>query len=143
MEGPKGTAGWQTTNATKEKSCLTMRSSLGQGKMWLAQDFFSMSLGVEQAKRRIRDELCRFSVITNPPKTAFQESKKTYSGKVAGMQDDIAVVMQIAMEATIQFYSVRGLCTHCLLRAILHVRLCAARRPTSTGACLFSNSFVA
>lgn len=105
MEGPKGTAGWQTTNSTKEKSCLTMRSSLGQGKMWLAQDFFSMSLGVEQAKRRIRDELCRFSVITNPPKTAFQESKKTYSGKVAGMQDDIAVVLQIAMEATIQFYS--------------------------------------
>lgn len=62
-----------------------MRSSLGQGKMWVAQDFFSISLGVEQAKRRIRDELCRFSVITNPPKTAFQESKRTYSGKVAGV----------------------------------------------------------
>lgn len=72
-----------------------MRSSLNQGKMWLAKDFFSISLGVEQSKRRIRDELCRFSIITNPPKTAFQESKRTYSGKVAGMQDDVAVVMQV------------------------------------------------
>jgi hypothetical protein len=89
----------------EEKSCLTTRSALNQGKIWLAPDFFSLSLGVEPAKRRIRDELCRFSVLTNPPKTPFGESKRTYSGKVAGMQDDVAVTMQIALEACVQFYS--------------------------------------
>lgn len=42
------------------------------------------------------------------------------------------------MEATVLFYSVRRLCTLCRLRAILRVRLCAARRPTNTGVSLFS-----
>lgn len=31
LEGPRGTVGWLTTNATKEKSCLTTRSALNQG----------------------------------------------------------------------------------------------------------------
>lgn len=104
-EGPKGATGWLTTNTTKEKSCLTMRSSLNRGKMWLANDFFSLTMGKEQAKRRIRDEMCRFSIITNPPKTPFQEPKRTYSGKVAGMNDDVIMAMLIGMEASVCFYS--------------------------------------
>ena len=105
LEGPKGAAGWLTTHVSKEKCCLTMRSALNHGKIWLAADFFSSTMGVEQAKRRMRDELCRFSVITAPPKTPFAESKRTYTGKVAGMQDDVAVTMQIGLEAAVQFYS--------------------------------------
>ena len=44
-------------------------------------------------------------MITAPPKTPFAESKRTYTGKVAGMQDDVAVTMQISLEAAVQFYS--------------------------------------
>ena len=129
LEGPKGSMGWQTTNARKEKSCLTMRSTLNQGKLFIAEGFFSLSLGVEQARRRIRDELCRFSVITAPPTIPFAQSKRTYSGKVAGMQDDVAVVLQIALEATVLFYSSDkyrcGVCeSHIALRMANHASVC-------------------
>ena len=104
LEGPRGTLGWHTTNVSKEKSCLTTRSALEGRKMWLCRDFFSTTLGVTQARNRIRDELSRFAIITAVPKTPFAEPKRTYSGKVGGMQDDLAVTLQIALEACVVFH---------------------------------------
>ena len=104
-EGPGGAPGWQTTNATKEKSCLTMRSALETGKMWLHEDFFSSTMSTQQAKARVRDELARFSVITAPPANPFGKSKRTFTGKISGQQDDLAVSLQIALESAVQFFS--------------------------------------
>lgn len=103
-EGPGGAPGWLTTNGTKEKSCLTMRSSLELGKIWLHRDFFSCSLAERQARSRLRDELARFSVITQPPATPFGQSKRTFTGKVSGQQDDLAVATMIAVEAGVTFF---------------------------------------
>ena len=75
-------AGWHTTNEAKEKMCLTTRSALEAGKIWFAKDFFSVSLGHMAAKRRVRDELCRYSVIVAPPRTPFGPTRRTFSGKV-------------------------------------------------------------
>ena len=104
-EGPGGSPGWHTTNSSKERMCLTMRSALELGKIWLHQDFFSITLNATQAKARIRDELARFSVIVQPGNTPFAPTKRTFTGKVQGQQDDMAVALQIALEASVVFFS--------------------------------------
>lgn len=70
----------------------------------LHRDFFSCSLAERQARSRLRDELARFSVITQPPATPFGQSKRTFTGKVSGQQDDLAVATMIAVEAGVTFF---------------------------------------
>ena len=51
----------------------------------------------KEAIRQIRDELARFSIVTEPAKTLFGRVRRTYTGKIGGMQDDLAIAIQLAI----------------------------------------------
>jgi len=51
--------------------CFQMRDALRVGNFFLSESFFSCMMEEPEAIKTIRDELCRFAIITEPAKTLF------------------------------------------------------------------------
>lgn len=82
-----------------------MRECLRIGNIGLSEQLFSNTLSTVNAIKNIEEELARFSVITEPSKTPFGKTRKTYSGKVGGQNDDLAIVMQMCISGLRVFYT--------------------------------------
>lgn len=90
-EGQGGTIGWLTTNERKEAmwcaaaqlrhrlfrlhtlvcARFQFRDALRVGNIFLSNEFFSVLLDEREALKQMRDELCRFAIVTEPAKTTF------------------------------------------------------------------------
>ena len=70
-----------------------MRDALRVGSIVLSDQFFSCMMQEVDAIKAIRDELCRFAIVTEAPKTLFGKVRKTYTGKLGGQQDDLAIAL--------------------------------------------------
>ena len=70
-EGQGGSIGWLTTNERKEAMVFQLRDALRVGNIFLSDEFFSVLMEEREAIKTIRDELCRFAIITEPAKTLF------------------------------------------------------------------------
>lgn len=103
-EGAHSTLGWHTTNGRKEQMALLLREALRVGKISYSRNFFSISMRRDEAKRRLGDEIRNFSVVTEAGKTHFSKSRKTYTGKLGGLQDDCVIAMQLVMIAMRTFF---------------------------------------
>ena len=70
------------------------------------RDFVSAFLELQQleARKRIKDELLNYCVVTEAPKTTFGKIRKTYTGKLYGKQDDLAIALQLAMIGAQKFF---------------------------------------
>jgi len=103
-EGAQQTLGWLTTHSRKEQMALLLRECLHVGKIAYSSYFFSLSMTKQEARKRMGDEIRNFSVVTEPGKTAFAKSRKTYTGKLGGMQDDCVISLQLALIAQRTFW---------------------------------------
>jgi len=103
-EGAQGALGWLTTNSRKESMALLVRECLRVGRISYSRFFFSISMTRDEAKTRLGNELRNFSVVTEPPKTHFAKTRKTYTGKLGGLQDDCAIALQLVMAAQRVFF---------------------------------------
>lgn len=70
-EGQQGTLGWLTTNERKEQMCLLLREAMTVGRIAISQFFFSVELEKLEGRKRIKDELLNYCVVTEAPKTTF------------------------------------------------------------------------
>ena len=104
-EGAGGGIGFLTTNATKEGMMMMVRDALGVGCIAVHRQFFSTTHEPDEMLRMLKDELKAFCVITEPGKTPFAKPRKTYSGKVGGRNDDLAIALQLAVIGCRTFYS--------------------------------------
>ena len=104
-EGAQGSHGWLTTASRKEAMALALREAMRIGRISFSRFFFSKSADTpEAAKKRLEEEILNFSVVTEPPKNAFGKSRKTYTGKLAGLQDDTVIALQLALIAAKIFF---------------------------------------
>lgn len=85
-EGAHNGLGWLTTHGRKESMALLLREAMRVGKISFHPSFFSISMSSGDARKRLGDELRNFSVITEPGKTHFSKSRKTYTVSVPGPQ---------------------------------------------------------
>ena len=111
---------------------FALRDALSVGSIHLSNEFFCLSQGVVQMKQQLEDELRNYCVLVEPSKTPFGKStrngihsmypktfsvsfcscflsvafaaKKTYTGKLGGRNDDIAIVVQLAIAGVRCFY---------------------------------------
>jgi hypothetical protein len=104
-EGAGGTIGLLTTHGRKEQYTLLLREALRMGAISCHADFFSTTMTTREAKARVKDELGNFSIVTEPPKTIFGKTRKTYTGKIGGKQDDVCLAMQMALWGARTFYT--------------------------------------
>jgi len=114
-----------TTHGRKESMALLVREALRVGKLSYSNYFFSISMAKDDAKRRMGDELRNFSVVSEPGKGHFSkvrlimqrgsvlaltltfslsQSRKTYTGKLGGQQDDVVISLQLCMIAMRTFF---------------------------------------
>lgn len=104
-EGAGGSIGLLTTNDRKEQYTLLVREALRMGTISCHDHFFSVTMTTREAKARLKDELQAFSVIIEPSKTLFGKTRKTYSGKIGGKNDDVVLAMQMAIYGARVFYT--------------------------------------
>lgn len=104
-EGANQTLGWLTTNERKESMMFALRDAMAVGSIALSTEFFSLTQGLVQVKNQLENELRNYCVIVEPSKTPFGKTKKTYTGKVGGRNDDVAVVVQLAIAGVRCFYT--------------------------------------
>ena len=104
-EGAGGAHGWLTTAAREEAMALALREAMRIGRISFSKFFFSHSAdSPEAAKKRLEEEILNFSVVTEAPKNAFGRVRKTYTGKLAGLQDDTVIALQLALIASKVFF---------------------------------------
>lgn len=96
----------QPQNLTPLQSRLVqqLRDALAVGNIKLHRDFFSLTEEKGEILSKIKDELCRFAIVVEAPKTLFGRVRRTFTGKLGGMQDDLAIVIQLAITALRCFY---------------------------------------
>ena len=104
-EGAGGALGWLATNERKEAMCLQLREALTVGNIALSDGFFSLTSETRIAINNIRDELTRYSAIVEPSKTLFGKVRKIFTGKISGLNDDLAICLQMALSALRVFYT--------------------------------------
>jgi hypothetical protein len=127
-EGPRGSIGLHTTSERKEQYCLLYREVLRQRRIVFADTFLSLSMPPTESRQRLLDETLNFSIVVEPPKSSFGrvspmhawsqtrrsltdpmtcvlQSRKTYTGKLAGKQDDTVLALQMCLYAVKTFYS--------------------------------------
>lgn len=103
-EGAGGSLGWLTTNERKESMMFALRDALAVGSIALAASFFSITMSKQAALQQCEEELRAYSVLVEPPKTPFGKVKKTYTGKLGGRNDDVAIALQLAIQSVRMFY---------------------------------------
>ena len=81
-----------------------LRDALKVGNIYLHSDFFSVQLDDREAVKIIRDELTRFAIVVEPAKTLFGKTRRTYTGKIGGQNDDLAMTLQLAVSGIRCFY---------------------------------------
>ena len=109
-EGAGGALGRLTTHERKEAMCFQLRDCLKVGNIFLHADFFSVQLDDREAVKIIRDELTRFAIVVEPAKTLFGKVRRTYTGKIGGQNDDLAMTLQLAVSGIRCFYQNPKVC---------------------------------
>ena len=84
--------------------CFQVRDALRVGCIGLSSQFFCNTMAPKEMIKIIYDEMRNFCILVEAPKTPFGRVKKTYSGKVGGRQDDVVIVLQLAVTGARQFY---------------------------------------
>lgn len=77
--------------------CFQLRDALRVGCIGISNQFFSNSTSTTEMFKTMDDELKNFCILVEAPKTPFSKPKKTYSGKVGGRNDDVCIVVQLAI----------------------------------------------
>ena len=96
-ESGEGGIGFRTTAETKEGGCTAVAELLAASGIFVAEHFVCASMAPGEAVKMLVDQLDGYQVIVEAPKSAFGKTKRTYSGKVGGRQDDLAIALQLGV----------------------------------------------
>ena len=96
-EGPHDSPGILTTNESKELMCTALQEMLDFRRIVFSNTFLCLSMDQIKCVKLLERQLRTYTIIVEPPKTAFARSRKTYSGKVGGNQDDLCIALQLAI----------------------------------------------
>ena len=97
VAGANGGIGFHTTKDTKAAMCKLLQELLQYDRLHVIRDVVSVGMTPESALDMLHTELGRFAIILEPPRSVFGAPRYTFSGKLGGQQDDLAVTLQIAL----------------------------------------------
>ena len=98
--------GLRTTHAVKESMYIKTKAAFADEAVRFAKNMVNVNpeTTVESMKKDLQHEMRTYSVIIDHPLSLFAQSKKTFSGKIGGFQDDLVVCLQLNILWHTQFY---------------------------------------
>ena len=96
-EGVDSTVGLLTTNKTKEVMCTALQELLSSNRLQTFTQFMSISVGPIEMIKRLTEELRSFMIYVDQPRSLVSRSRRTYTGKMGGHQDDAAMALQMSI----------------------------------------------
>jgi hypothetical protein len=97
LEGPEGAPGLLTSNSSKEVMCVALQELLTQNRLAVSQYLLSVSFSPRDILEQLLAELRSYMVYVDPPKTLFGKPRRTFTGKMGGHNDDLAIALQLAV----------------------------------------------
>lgn len=98
-EGAQDGPGILTTNASKELMCIGLQELLDYKRIFLSKKLVSISGSPIEMVNTLIKQLNQFAVLVEPPRTPFGQVRRTYTGKIAGNQDDLCISLQLGVIA--------------------------------------------
>jgi hypothetical protein len=74
---------------------VKFHEALMDGAISIWEECWSSGSDVEKLIRDLRDELTTYSVVVDNGTSVFSQAKKTFTGKLGGFQDDLAICAQL------------------------------------------------
>lgn len=89
--------GLRTTNPVKEAMWVKLKTFLEEGAVcfWDGLVTANSLKTSEEMRHELKEELNTYKVMTALPKTVFQQTKRTFTGKLGGSVDDLSVTLQL------------------------------------------------
>tara|TARA_B100000787_G_scaffold165005_1_gene148383 strand:- start:13886 stop:14833 length:948 start_codon:yes stop_codon:yes gene_type:complete len=89
--------GLRTTNPVKEAMWIKLRTYLEEDAVCFWDKLVSVNpeKTPKQMRKELQEELNNYKVMTELAKTVFQETKRTFTGKIGGAVDDLSVTLQL------------------------------------------------
>lgn len=89
--------GLRTTHAVKEAMHVKFHDALEDDGVVLMEDLICVGGSAKKLVKDLRDELTTYSCVVDNGASVFSQAKKTFTGKVGGFQDDLAICIQLNM----------------------------------------------
>jgi hypothetical protein len=107
QDDKRGRVGVLTTLDVKHAMCTMLNAMLREDRVCCSSkdDFVSCNLKEDDVKRLLRDQLEVYSYQFKQAGTVFGKGQVALSGKVGGMRDDLAVLLQLAAYWTALLFS--------------------------------------
>lgn len=98
--------GLRTTHAVKESMYIKTKAAFADEAVRFTKNTVNVNpeTTVESMKKDLEHEMRTYSIIIDHPMSVFAQSKKTFSGKIGGFQDDLVVCLQLNILWHTQFY---------------------------------------
>lgn len=102
----KDQPGLRTTHQVKEAMYVKTKAALADESVRFSKNMVNVNpeTTVESMKKDLEHEMRTYSVVIDHPVSLFAQSKKTFSGKIGGFQDDLIVCLQLNILWHTQFY---------------------------------------
>lgn len=98
--------GLRTTNPIKESMWHKFKTFLEEDAVYIWEDLVTVNqhYNSKEMLKQLREELNNYKVMIELPKTVFQETKRTFTGKLGGAIDDLSVTCQLNALWHSEFY---------------------------------------
>ena len=93
QDGP----GILTTNESKEMMCIALQELIDLRRLTILKHMLSISTNPLESLDQLKKQLSTYTIYVEPPKNPFGKVKRTYTGKIAGNQDDLCIALQLAV----------------------------------------------
>ena len=89
--------GLRTTNPIKESMWHKFKTFLEEDAVFFWEHMVSVNphSSSKEVRKQLKDELVNYKVMVELPKTVFQQTKRTFTGKIGGAMDDLSVTIQL------------------------------------------------
>jgi hypothetical protein len=77
--------------------CVALQETMEQNRLHISSSMVCLTMDTRDAVRQLSGEMRGYSILVEPPKSLFGKSRRTFSGKLGGQQDDMVIALQLAL----------------------------------------------
>jgi hypothetical protein len=96
-EHAKSVTGVRTTNESKEQMYILLRSLLEEQSLRVWDDLICTSSTAEAQVAKVVQQMHNYNAVTSDPGRVFAQTRRVFSGKAQGEQDDLLIALQLAI----------------------------------------------